>query len=320
MCVGQKESRVSANGSVLLFASVLPQTAHDSGGKQPLYRYDASSGQVLCVSCKPNGAPGGSASLKQAGQGHTGSSEFSYNAQAFLSRNLSSDGSRVFFQTSEKLVAADVNGDHGCPDDLNRGAARTCTDVYEWEAPGKGSCSEASGAYSALDGGCIYLLSTGTSSYPAYLADASLSGDTVFIYSREQLVPQDEDNLNDIYAVSVDGGLPSQHESRQPACTGEACRGAGTHAQGAQGAGSAAFSGPGNQASEGSALRNCTPAAKRAQRLARLAKHLRRRSRRVHGHRASAHLRHRAALLAHRAHRLSRSARLCRRANRRAAR
>ena len=32
-----------------------------------------------------------------------------------LTRNLSADGNRVFFETNEALLPADTNGDEGCP-------------------------------------------------------------------------------------------------------------------------------------------------------------------------------------------------------------
>ena len=177
-----------------------------------------------------------------------------WSAQPFLSRNLSADGNRFFFQSPDKLVPADVNGEQVCPKgpDPVTGAGfeggPACTDVYEWEAPGTpgGSCTTSSGAYSPANGGCIYLLSTGTGIYPSYLADVSESGDTVFIFSRQKLVPSDEDNQEDIYAVKVGGGLLSQNTPRPALCEGDACRGASSQPSNAPGAGSAAFEGPGN--------------------------------------------------------------------------
>ena len=128
------------------------------------------------------------------------------------------------------------------------GAGPSCRDVYEWEAPGTpgGSCTTSSGAYSPANGGCIYLLSTGTGIYPSYLADVSESGDTAFIFSRQRLVPSDEDNLEDIYAVKAGGGLASQNTPRPSLCEGDACRGASSTPSNAPGAGSGVFEGPGN--------------------------------------------------------------------------
>jgi len=260
-----KASRVSADGRVLVFRSQLQLTSYDntpsnrscgeeSGAPRPCpeyYRYDAESGQVTCVTCNPTGAaPVGIPDLKNPDMFHAPTSSGTFLAQSFLSRNLSADGDRFFFQSTDKLVPADVNGETKCDakEEVRIGAGPSCRDVYEWEAPGApgGSCTVGSGAYSPANGGCIYLLSTGTGIYPSYLADVSESGDTAFIFSRQKLVPSDEDSQEDIYAVKVDGGLASQNTPRPANCEGDACRGASSQPSNAPGAGSGVFEGPGN--------------------------------------------------------------------------
>jgi hypothetical protein len=118
-----------------------------------------------------------------------------------LSRNLSEDGERVFFQTPDPLVAAD--SDTGVnPTCVPRGGGVIATgcDVYEWEAVGEGSCESE-----AQDGGCLYLISGGTSSEQSYFLDASADGDDVFFFTREALVPTDTDANVDAYDARVDG-------------------------------------------------------------------------------------------------------------------
>jgi hypothetical protein len=261
-----KTSRVSADGRTLVFRSQLKLTGYenvpadkscgkDFGSGEPFpcpefYRYDAASGQITCLTCSPVGAlPLGAPDLKNPDMYHAPSSHAITNTQASISRNLSADGNRFFFQSTDKLVPADVNGEVTCAgEEAKLGAGPSCRDVYEWEALGTpgGSCTAASGAYSPANGGCIYLLSTGTGIYPSYLADVSESGDTAFIFSRQRLVPSDEDNQEDIYAVKVDGGLASQNAPRPSLCEGDACRGASSQPSGAPGAGSGVFEGPGN--------------------------------------------------------------------------
>jgi hypothetical protein len=259
---GMKAARVSSDGGTLVFRSRRPTTSYDNtptkavcGGENSspspcpeFYRYDAESGQISCLTCDPSGAPPvGPPSLKVSELAHAPTSTLTFGAQPFLSRNLSPDGKRFFFQTTDKLVAADVNGDVTCSGkETEVGSGGSCLDAYEWEAPGEGTCTEAGSAYSPANGGCIYLLSTGTGIYPSYLADVSESGDTAFIFSRQQLVPTDEDTQEDIYAVKVDGGLAAQHEVRPANCEGDACRGAASKSSNAPGAGTAAFEGPGN--------------------------------------------------------------------------
>jgi len=195
-----------------------------------------------CVTCNPTGAlPGGGR------QRSLGSSGISNLARQILSRFVSDDGNRVFFESPAKFVGADTNGDASCP---NGGGSRdypACQDVYEWEAPGTGSCTKASTAYSELNKGCFFLISTGTGSNPAFFADASASGDDVFFFTRDQLVPSDHDELMDVYDARVNGGLASQHPSPPPVpCEGQACRGEGSTPPNGSSAGSASFRGPGD--------------------------------------------------------------------------
>ncbi|HWI96766.1 MAG TPA: hypothetical protein VNS60_11930 [Solirubrobacterales bacterium] len=258
-----KISRVSSDGSTLVFSSRRQLTGYDStpakavcgdefGTPVPcaeLYRYDAESGQISCLSCDPTGAPPAAApGIKAADLFHAPTSYLTYTGQSFLSRNLSPDGKRFFFQSPDRLVPADVNGEVKCDtkEETQVGSEPSCQDVYEWEAPGEGSCTIGGGAYNPANGGCIYLLSAGTGPYPSYLADVSESGDVAFIFSRQQLVPGDEDTQEDLYAVKVGGGLAADHEARPASCEGDACRGASSKSSNAPGAGSAAFEGPGN--------------------------------------------------------------------------
>ena len=113
-----------------------------------------------------------------------------------MTRNLSEDGSRVFFQTQEALVPQDKNGQ---------------TDVYEWEREGAGSCEHASASFSASNGGCLYLISTGESDKPSYFGDASANGSNVFFFTRQSLVGQDRDENYDIYDARIDGGIAAQN-------------------------------------------------------------------------------------------------------------
>ncbi len=306
-------SRVSADGKTLLFRSQRKLTAYDNHGAaceefssqfrpgecSEFYRYEAEGGQVECVSCDPSGAaPNSWPKLKNPNLYHAPFSGGGFDAQPFLSRNLSADGKRFFFESPDKLVSRDVNGDVNCSilsTVTETGSDWSCLDVYEWEAPGKGSCSEASGAFSPANGGCIYLLSTGTGRYPSYLADVSESGDTAFIYSRQQLVPSfDEDSLEDIYAVKVNGGLAYQHAVRPAACEGDACRGASSQPSSAPGAGTAAFQGPGDP-KQGANKTRCPKGKRQVRRkgklrcIAKHAKHRRHTKHKRHHKRAANH-------------------------------
>jgi hypothetical protein len=232
-------ARVSADGRTLVFRSHRKLTAYENAGTPEFYRYRVGDPTLLCVSCNPTGAPPVDkphVQTLEAGGG-LGSA-----AQPILNRFVSADGERVFFESPDKLVGSDVNGEAGCPLIREIRLMRACQDVYEWEAEGSGSCHSAS-----QDGGCLYLLSSGTSDSPSFFGDADEEGENVFVFTRDRLVPQDGDQLQDIYDVKTGGGLASQNQAPPPPpCEAEACRGPAGEAPSAASAGSAAFQGPGN--------------------------------------------------------------------------
>jgi hypothetical protein len=231
-----KLSRVSTDGRTLLFSSILSLTGYDNtlsaaglcgngNAGEPcaeLFRYSALDEALACVSCNPTGTPprAGAGLGSNAGFGIIGAP-----AQTFLTRNLSSDGEQVFFESEDALLPRDTNG---------------IRDVYEWEAKGSGSCETES-----QNGGCLYLLSSGTSPAPSHFADASVNGDHAFIFTSQQMVPGDHDQLMDIYDASTGGGLASQHALTPPTCSSTACQ-ANPAPPPDQPAASAVFSGQGN--------------------------------------------------------------------------
>jgi sugar lactone lactonase YvrE len=217
-----RQSRVSPDGHTLLFRSAEKLTSYENAGTPEFYRYSyGEPGSIVCVTCNPTGAPplkGGEG--PSLGQNLLGVGLGQSSAASALSRNLSADGDRVFFETADALVPADVNGREGCPLDQATGV-QACEDVYEWEADGSGTCESTE-----QNGGCLYLLSSGTSPDASTFADASVNGDSAFIFTRSRLVPQDEDSFQDVYDVRVGGGLPSQNQPPPVPCEGEACKGA----------------------------------------------------------------------------------------------
>jgi hypothetical protein len=237
-----KTAFVSADGQTLLFRSQAKLSAYDNKGVPELYRYRVGEPSIVCVSCNPTGAASTSGPtlgtiLPPAAQ--------PLEPAAISSRILAGDGERAFFETTDALVAADTNGAEGCP---LVGAQNfpACQDVYEWEAPGAGSCEEGGPGYAPLDGGCLYLISTGKGDEPSFLGDASASGDDVFFFTRSQLVGQDEDELLDVYDARVGGGLASQDEAPKDKCEGEGCKPGVTPAPSTQSAGTEGFQSAGN--------------------------------------------------------------------------
>jgi hypothetical protein len=223
-----KESRTSPSGGSLLFRSQRRLTAYDNQGLPEYYLYRVGQG-IVCTSCAPTGAPPG----KPPGLGSIAPLALRTQLPAALaSRNLADDGRRFFFESEEALVAADVD------------ASR---DVYEWEAPGAGSCEEGTPPYSPTNGGCLYLLSDGAEAEPSYFTDASASGRDAFILTRGRLVGQDGDQLLDLYDARVEGGLVSQSPPPPEPCEGaESCRSQVTPPPGLADPATPSFQGEGN--------------------------------------------------------------------------
>jgi hypothetical protein len=230
-------ARVSRDGASLVFRSQHPQTQAPTGGVPQFYRYDAAEDSVQCLTCDASGAEQPGIPTLYSYSGSVGSAFGSLEP----TRNLSADGSRFIFESSARLVAADVNGIGGCPRVLvlSSPSIPSCQDVYEWEAKGTGSCES-----SDQNGGCLFLLSSGTSSEPSFFDAADENGENAFIFTSQQLVGQDHDQLVDIYDARVGGGLPGQNQPPPLRCTSpEACKAAGAGPPAEASPGSASFNG-----------------------------------------------------------------------------
>jgi len=194
-------AQVSADGQHLLFASTASPTSYDSDGANEVYLYDAGTGELHCTSCSPTDA----AAVSGADLGR-----FTNNPQDGTAyNNVSADGTRVFFESSDQLLPQDSNG---------------LENVYEWEAVGSGSCQSPTDS----NGGCLYSISTGSSSSPDYFQNSTPSGNDVFFVTRQQLVGQDDDETVDMYDARVGGGLASQYPppTSPPCSDASGCRGA----------------------------------------------------------------------------------------------
>ncbi len=233
---------VTPDGTHVVFQSVASLTGFDNTDAntgQPdsqVYVYDATANVLRCASCNPTGArPEGASTLSTEAYGSSG-------VLSYTPRSISSDGSRVFFNSTDALTGRDTNSLGGCTTSGSFVQVGPCQDVYEWEAQGAGSCASAS-----ADGGCLYLISSGSSDNAAEFLDASANGNDVFFVTRDQLVGQDQDQLYDVYDARVDGGIASQNPPPGTSCSGDSCRGqlGGTPAPPT--VATVTFTGPGNQ-------------------------------------------------------------------------
>jgi hypothetical protein len=146
-----------------------------------------------------------------------------------------SDGGRLFFNSPDALVPQDTNG---------------LEDVYEYEPTGEGDCTSASSTFSADSGGCVGLISSGTSSGESAFFDASENGDDVFFTTISKLVGVDYDTSYDVYDAHVcSTSVPcvTAPVSSPPCTSGDSCKAAPSPQPEIFGpAPSATFSGTGN--------------------------------------------------------------------------
>jgi DNA-binding beta-propeller fold protein YncE len=231
-------SRVSADGVHLAFMSAGSPTGYDNTDAKSgeadteVYLYDAESDQLICVSCNPSGArPAGELDKYARRKQWVGGKIPTWSNILFAPRVLSEGGQRLFFESPDALVARDTNG---------------LSDIYEWEAPGAGGCTEATYTYSALNQGCLDLISSGKSARKAEFVDASPSGTDVFFSYQQSLVGQDSDKLVDIYDARVGGGF-APPPPPPPICEAEACQHPAEAPQ-FQSPSSRQYEGPGNVA------------------------------------------------------------------------
>jgi hypothetical protein len=213
-------ARVSVDGTQIVFQSRAALTHFDNTdskiGKADLevFIYEVG-GDLHCISCNPSGVRPSGRELPQSFQYAQLSSATGVWAAAWIpgaehplhaSNVLSANGKRVFFLSNTALVARDTNG---------------AQDVYEWEAPGEGRCEEGSAVFHELNGGCVYLISSGESPFESEFWDASANGRDVFFTTESSLLPQDPGSI-DLYDARENGGF-AQPTQAAP-CEGMACQ------------------------------------------------------------------------------------------------
>ena len=222
---GVSETRMSSDGSVVVFGTRSRlSSSFNSGGFEQIYRYDALSNTLGCVSCAPAGVTPTGPALMSEFRALQYEEELSPGLEVgetgvIEPRSVSSDGDRIFFDTPAPLVPQATNSDSGV------------RDVYEWE------------------NGVVYLISSGRSTHNSYFLDNSENGDDVFFATNEGLVPGDTDGAYDVY----DARVPQPGDNPPPAavpCEGSACQGPPSVASPLAAPASATFSGLGNIAPE----------------------------------------------------------------------
>ncbi len=212
-------ARVTPDGARLAFTTQARLTDYDNTDRisgspaAEVYLYDADDAELLCPSCNPSGARPLARELKRS---RFASTEEPTLAAAHIPpwmnsfhapRALSDDGSRLYFNSTDALALGDINGHQ---------------DVYQWEQPGSGDCTTATDTYSAANGGCVELISSGRSGADSEFFDADHTGADVFFTTAQSLLPHDP-GLIDVYDAREGGGLDPPPVPSPP-CEGEACQ------------------------------------------------------------------------------------------------
>jgi hypothetical protein len=249
-------SRVSPDGRFFAFMSERPLTGYDNRDAvsghpdEEVYLYDSGDDRLVCASCNPTGErpmgiERGTAFRLVSSVDLKSSAWFAANLpawtslgtlhKAFTQSRYLSDSGRLFFNSSDALVAKDTNSN---------------MDVYEYEPPGVGDCTIGSPTFSSRSGGCVGLISSGVAVGESAFLDASESGGDVFFLTGERLASSDVDTALDVYDAHVCGeGWECRSEPvSPPACVNaESCRPAPSPQPSIYGApSSATFSGAGN--------------------------------------------------------------------------
>ena len=142
-----RTARVTGDGGGLVFMSdqslsvVGYPHGYPNAGAEEVYVYEAGSNSLFCASC---------GSTREVASGYV---PVGWN-DTRLPQWIGEDGDRVFFDSESSLVSQDTNGKQ---------------DVYEWEREGSGTCTNGAG----VNGGCVFLLSGGTSQSDSWLIGAS---------------------------------------------------------------------------------------------------------------------------------------------------
>jgi hypothetical protein len=195
---GASSTRTTPDGSVLVFESKAQLTAYDNAGHTEIYRYDDASESLACVSCNPLAEPATADARLQ---------DLIRVNNPMIVRNVTDDGSRVFFETPEALVERDSTG---------------ANDIYQW--------TEGEGG-----GGTLSLISSGQSEEhppsveaafapgPNTLLSVTPDGEDVIFISQDALAPgAPGSGATAIYDARVNGGIPPPP---QPViCLEEGCK------------------------------------------------------------------------------------------------
>jgi hypothetical protein len=205
---------VPQNGQFLVFSSSAELTPDDTDTTKDIYRYDAETGQLLRVSIGEEGfdnnGNNNTSGVEVAAPDLTSSTVV--DQREMNNRAVSENGATIVFSTVDPLSSKAING---------------LANVYEWHE------------------GRVSLISSGTASEGDGRPVITPSGNDIFFVTSSKLVPQDTDELADVYDARIEGGFPQQ-SAVNATCSGDACQGPLSLSPGSLSVGSPTQTGGGN--------------------------------------------------------------------------
>ncbi len=171
--------QISPDGSHAAIRTSSNLTSYNSGGRQEIYTYNANTGQIMCASCDPTGAPP------------------KFDVEASQNGRFMADDGRTFFGSKDALDPRDKDG--------------TVTDVYEY-VDGRPQLITTGQANQDFTGGSEVFSLLQISAYVG-LEAVSHSGSDVYFSSFETLVKRDHNGeYVKFYDARTGGGFPEQTE------------------------------------------------------------------------------------------------------------
>ncbi len=204
------------DGDFLVFASAADLTPSDTSSVAQVFEYDAEDERLQRVSIGQDGYDANGNTSEEADAASIGTEAALPTFVASITttkrsaaRALSTDGSRVFFESADALTPQTVAG--------------LPSNVYEWEREGAGSCPAGQRE------GCVYLISDGrddsTTAGGASVRFVATdeSGEDVLFDTADQLLPgRDTDTQADVYDARVGGGFEEPRTTVE--CAGSGCQ------------------------------------------------------------------------------------------------
>jgi hypothetical protein len=180
--------RTTPDGRYALLVSDASIGGASNDGHRAIYRYDDTTGELLCASCRPDGS-------SSEGDADINAESIALPASRLMSNNraLSFNGD-IAFTSTDRVVAGDQT---------------RADDVYLFDG----------------DRRRPFLLTSGAGDDSSFVGNISDDGDNVFVWTRSAFVGVDRDAAEfDVYDVRVDGGF-AETEASAPPCSGDICQG-----------------------------------------------------------------------------------------------